>query len=32
MPAARERIQEYNRHKSYLKKIKDTSLYCPRYE
>lgn len=28
----KERLEEYKRHKSFLKEIKSSSLYCPRYE
>jgi hypothetical protein len=28
----KERQTEYNRHKSYLSRIKHSSLFCPRYE
>ena len=27
-----DRVQEYNKHKVYLGKIKSNSLYTPRYE
>lgn len=29
---SQEKHSEYIRHKSYLKRLKNTSLFCPRYE